>query len=80
MSHTETFAVMTMGERLKQRRVEMGLTQGELAKQAGVRLATISDIERGAHDTTTEVAKRLAYHLRCSLDWLIGQYDPEEEE
>jgi len=68
-----------MGERLRLKRVELGMTQRELARRVGVRLATISDLERGKRDMTTEVARRIAYHLRCSLDWLIGQYDPGED-
>jgi transcriptional regulator with XRE-family HTH domain len=76
MQYTELATKMNMGERIKHRREELGFTQGELARLASVRRATISDIERGVQDMTTELAKKLAYHLRCSLDWLIGLYDP----
>jgi len=36
-----------MGQRLRQRRLDAGLTQQELARRAGVRLETISRLENG---------------------------------
>lgn len=38
------------GQSLREVRVALGLTQSELAERWGVRRATISDWERGAHD------------------------------
>lgn len=38
-------APLDMGQRLRQRRLDAGLTQQELARRAGVRLETISRLE-----------------------------------
>ncbi len=77
---------MSIGERLRQRRTDLGLSQRELAKRIGVRQATISDIESGRQkETSTGVARRLAFELGVTLDWLIGPHvraegSVEEEE
>lgn len=44
-----------------------GLTQGQLAEKAGVRAATVSDIERGA-DARVETMRRIAAVLDLSID------------
>lgn len=36
-----------IGEAIRRRRKELGLTQGELGQKTGLRQATISDLERG---------------------------------
>ena len=61
-----------------QARIKM--SQRELAHRVGVRQATISDLERGAQqETSTEIARRLAYKLGVTLDWLIGPSTEDEE-
>ena len=42
-----------MGERIKQRRMELGLSQEDLAKKAGVSRVQISNLERGASQFCT---------------------------
>ena len=72
---------MSIGERLRKRRQELRLSQRELAGRVGVRQATISDLERGVQqETSTEVARRLAYELGVTLDWLIGPYVEDESD
>ncbi len=71
---------MPLGDRIKQRREELGLSQRELAQQAGVPQPTISDLERGRQkDVTTTYARRLARALGVTADYLIGMYDNESE-
>lgn len=69
----------TFGERVKSRRKKKGWKQHELAKAAGLSQTTISDIERGRNEGSTEVAS-LAKALGCRVEWLAKGEMPEEEE
>jgi transcriptional regulator with XRE-family HTH domain len=71
---------MVLAERLRACREAKGLSQRELAKLAGIRHNTISEIERGVRQwITTDVAKKLARNLGVSVDHLIGTWEPDEE-
>jgi putative transcriptional regulator len=68
-------------ERLKHARERKGWSQRELARQAGVRHALISELETGKKtDTIGSILKRLARALGVSVDYLIGTWDDEDEE
>lgn len=72
---------MTMGERIRNRRQELKLSQQALADLIGVRRPTISELESGARTTmTTDTAKALARALGVSVDYLIGTWDETEGE
>lgn len=47
---------MTIGQRLKQVRKELGLTQMELAARVGLKQSTLSDLELGKSAGTTNLA------------------------
>ena len=71
---------MSFGRRVQQRRHELGLSQRALAEKAGIRHATLSAIESARQkETSIGVARRLAYALGVTLDWLIGPYVESEE-
>lgn len=55
--------------RVKSRRDELGLTQGQVAKASGLKQPDISKIERGDIKKTTELLG-LARALECNPDWL----------
>lgn len=59
------------GARVKQRRVELGLSQPALAKLAGVTQETISNIERG-RNKGSRYAVQIAAALKCSGPWLAS--------
>lgn len=59
----------SVGERLKERRVELGLKQGVLAKRVGLSQTTISDLENNPTVKTREIA-RIAAVLGVSALWL----------
>lgn len=67
---------MTVGERLAQARRERKLTQPQLAKLAGVRQPTISDLERGRSHGSKHVAT-LAAALGVSALWLERGQGPK---
>jgi molybdate-binding protein/DNA-binding XRE family transcriptional regulator len=60
---------------LKQARTRIGLTQGELARQAGISRQAYSSLESGAANPSTEVALRLAHALSERVESLF--YLPE---
>ena len=70
---------MTIGERIRKRRQELGWSQRELAQRVSTRQATIADLERGAQkETSTALIRRLAKVLGVTSDWLIGMYEEDE--
>jgi transcriptional regulator with XRE-family HTH domain len=71
---------MHIGERVKQRRLELSLTQAELARLIGVTQPKVSNLERGVEGgATIKTAKRLARALGCSIDYLAGTWEDEGE-
>jgi transcriptional regulator with XRE-family HTH domain len=71
---------MTLGERLRKRREELGLSQQELARRVKTRQATISDMERGTlKNPGVVLIRRLARALGVTADWLIGMYEEDED-
>jgi len=68
---------MTLGERVKTLREARGWSQAELARQAHVRQALISELETGKKtDTRGSILQRLARVLLVSVDYLVGNLDP----
>jgi transcriptional regulator with XRE-family HTH domain len=71
---------MTIGERIRKRRQELGWSQRELAQRVSTRQATIADLERGAQkETSTALIRRLAKVLGVTSDWLIGMYEDDDQ-
>ena len=66
---------MTIGERIKQRRLELGMTQEELAKKAGYKSrSSVNKIELSRDLPLTKV-KAVAKILECSPSYLLGWED-----
>lgn len=65
---------MTVGERIKNRRIELGLTQEELALKMGYSggKSTVCKAETCGDDITTAKIKKYAKYLDCSFDYLMG--------
>lgn len=67
---------MRFGEKLRALRKEKGLTQAELAKQAGLGLKTITNYESGStYPQNREVYGILAGILGCDVDYLHNEGD-----
>ena len=66
----------TIGERLKQIRQELGLTQTQLAQKAGIRPQHINGIERGAKIPSDQLIKNLSRELGIREEWLRDGQEP----
>lgn len=67
---------MTVGERIKKRREELGLSQEELAVKMGLKdKSSVSRFESG--DPSLATVERAANALHCSLAYLMGWEDAQ---
>jgi len=66
----------TLGQRIKARRKELGLSQGRLGELAGLDQTVISKLERGDVQETARIAQ-LADALQCDALWLSSGRLPE---
>lgn len=62
----------TIGQRLRARRVELGLTLAQVAEQAGLSLPYVSNLERGRGNPTLDALTALAQALDVPIASLMG--------
>ena len=62
---------MSFGERLRQLRIDAGLTQDALADRLGIKKQTISRYENSEREPNIRTAKKLADALGVSLESLV---------
>ena len=70
-----------MGEhlkRLKELRLNRGLSQKEIADYLGITVASYSLYERGNREPNISILKRIADFYTVSVDYLMGLHDKEE--
>lgn len=60
-------------EKLKTLRLQLGLSQKEVAAKLGVSPSVISGYETGERTPSTEVILGLSYIYKCSTDYLLGK-------
>jgi transcriptional regulator with XRE-family HTH domain len=69
----------TMGERLQRIRQGKGLSQSQLARAAGVPVASLRNWERDRRELLLKTAARLADALGVTLDELAGREPPRRK-
>lgn len=70
--------IMSVGERIKKRRIELGISQTQLAKKASLTSASISQFESGSRKPSFDVISKLALALEVNTDYLLGNnYEKE---
>ena len=75
----KTRRVTSVGERIRRRRLELGLTLRELATE-GLSIGYISRLETGDRQPGLKALRKLGERLRVSPYWLeTGTEDPAEE-
>lgn len=72
---------MTIGKRIKRRRIELGMSQEELSKVMGYQdRSAISMVETGRRDISWENVCKYAKALNCSPSYLMKWEDPIDDE
>lgn len=66
------------GERLKETRESLLITQQELADKVGVSRQNVSNYEKGRNTPTLEMTGILADHLGVTVDYLMGRTDHKD--
>lgn len=61
-----------VGNRIKNKRKEKGISQGQLAERAGVSLPYISDIENGKKNISINVLVAISESLDVTPNYLLG--------
>lgn len=64
-------------EKLKKLRLQLGLSQKEVATKLGVSPSIVSGYETGERTPSTEVILGLSYIYKCSTDYLLGKNTDE---
>lgn len=68
------------GQKLNSRRVELGMTQEQLAEAIGLYPGTIRKLERGFHAPGKSTIDLLAVGLKCPVEYLLPEPKSEEIE
>ena len=64
---------MKIGDRIKMRREELGMSQEELAQKLGYKTrASVSRFENGDRDLKQTTIQKIALALNCNPVWLLG--------
>lgn len=61
----------TIGERLKSKRKENGLTLTDVKDKTGISTGNLSDIERGKYLPSATMLIALSELYNCSTDWIL---------
>lgn len=71
-------SLTSVGQRIKQRRIELNLTQSYIQMKTGISSGNLSEIENGNRTPSMATLYRLSDILACSIDWIVkGAYEPE---
>ena len=67
----------TVGDRIREKRIELGLSQEEVAKRMGLSgRSSVTRLEK-SEDITLKNVKRIADALGCSYSYIMGWEDEE---
>ena len=71
---------MTVGQRIRERRKELGLSQEELGRRLGYKSrAAVSSVEKDKEELTLERVRKYADALHCSPGYLAGWVDRADD-
>lgn len=76
-----------IGKRIRERRLELNLTQNDIHRECGIASGALSQIENGTRTPTITTFYALSKALKCSMDWLFtgicstcGNFEIHEDE
>ncbi len=75
-AYEEARAALMLGQLVFDRRTELGLTQAELARRAGMTQPQLSRLESGGATPTVPLLARLAAALDAELDITFRSHSP----
>lgn len=64
---------MSVGENIKTKRLDLGLTQEELARAVGIGRSMVAQIERGSKIPNLMLGRDIASVLGCSMEKLLEE-------
>lgn len=67
----------SIGERIKNRRKELNLTQTDIKNMCGISSGSLSEIENGNRTPSVVIFHALSQVLECSMDWLATGESPD---
>lgn len=70
----------TMGSRIKEMRLKMGMTQDKLAERMSIPKSTISSYENDKVDIKGSVIMELSHHLNTTPNYILGFEVSEEQD
>ena len=68
---------MSLGERMKDRRIELGMSQRDLAERCEVSQGMINQMERGTKSPSLQLGFIISKVLNVSVNWLLGVDDSQ---
>ncbi len=77
-SENEKTILIELGERIKQHRISLGITQAEMAEKCGVSSSTVTRVESGADSMASNYIRILSgLNMLSNLDVLIPEVQPD---
>ena len=73
MPEAREYPWKNIGDRIREARNKLGLTQAQLAQQVGVSSQTVWAWEAGRVKPTHEHLEDLAFHCEVSTAWILGR-------
>jgi len=71
---------MSVADRIRSQRMKLGMTQTQLAKEAKLTPAAISQFESGSRKPSFDALSKLAPALKVTTDYLLGRKQPGYED
>lgn len=68
----------TVGQRIQQRRTELGLSQQDLAEKLNLSYQQVQNYESGSSEITVTRLQEIAFYLRTPLDFFLKGVQPPE--
>lgn len=69
----------TLGPKIRERRLALGLSRGDFAANAGISVSYLSEIENGVHaNPTMTILRIMGAELKCNFLITAGPYSATE--
>jgi transcriptional regulator with XRE-family HTH domain len=68
-----------IGDKIKDLRIELGITQKELGEKIGVNPNTITNYEKGYREPDINTLNKLADIFECTVDYLMDRVNNKDE-